>query len=65
MQNISVGYDFRKFFTNLNINRLRVYLQATNPFYFYKACPKDVNPEQPNTMYTIPSSYVLGINFNF
>lgn len=65
MQNISVGYDLSSFVSKLNINRLRFYIQASNPFYFYKACPTDINPEQPNTMYTIPSSYVVGINFNF
>jgi len=59
MQNISVGYDLSSFVTKLNINRLRFYVQASNPFYFYKACLPDINPEQPNTMYTIPSSYVV------
>lgn len=65
MQNISVGYDLSNFVTKLNINKLRFYVQASNPFYFYKACLPDINPEQPNTMYTIPSSYVVGINLNF
>lgn len=65
IQNISLGYSFDRLASGLNINKLRVYLQASNPFYLYRACPSEVNPEQPNTMYTIPSSYVVGINFNF
>ena len=65
MQNISLGYDLSKLVSNMNINKLRIYVQASNPFYIYKAAPSDVNPEQPNTMYTIPSSYVMGVNFNF
>lgn len=65
MQNISLGYDLSNFVSSLKIDKLRIYAQASNLFYFYKACPSDVNPEQPNTMYTIPSSYVIGINFNF
>ena len=65
MQNISLGYDLSSLISRLNVRKLRVYVQASNPFYIYKACPSDVNPEQPNSMYTIPSSYVMGINFNF
>jgi len=65
MQNISLGYDLTDLVSQLDISKLRVYLQASNPFYIYKACPRDVNPEQPNTMYTIPASYVIGVNFNF
>ncbi len=65
MQNISLGYDLSSFFSKVDLKKLRIYFQASNPFYFYKSCPPDVNPEQPNTMYTIPSSYVMGINLNF
>lgn len=65
MQNISMGYDLSALVSNYSIKKFRVYVQASNPFYIYKACPADVNPEQPNTMYTIPSSYVFGVNLNF
>ncbi|HZH72234.1 MAG TPA: SusC/RagA family TonB-linked outer membrane protein [Mariniphaga sp.] len=64
IQNISLGYDLTNALSVFNLQKLRLYLQASNPFYLYKACPTDVNPEQPNTMYTIPASYVLGVNIN-
>lgn len=65
LQNISLGYDLVGSFLDPGINKLRIYIQASNPFYFYKACSPDINPEQPNTMYTIPATYVLGLNLNF
>lgn len=63
VQEMTVGYDLRKISTRLK--KLRIYAQARNPFYVYKACPQDINPEEPNSMYTIPASYVLGINLGF
>jgi TonB-linked SusC/RagA family outer membrane protein len=65
VQSIAVGYNPAKLFSGMKMNKMRVYVQASNPLYPYKAAPADVNPEQPNTMYTIPASYVLGVNLNF
>ncbi len=65
VQSIALGYNPAGLFKEMKATRMRVYLQASNPLYVYKAAPADVNPEQPNTMYTIPASYVLGVNFNF
>lgn len=64
MQNISLGYNPTVSVFNHKINRVRVYLQASNAFYLFQKAPSAVNPEQPNTMYTIPASYVLGLNLN-
>ena len=65
IQNIAIGYNPARLFSGMKVNKMRVYVQASNPLYPYKAAPADVNPEQPNTMYTIPASYVLGVNLNF
>lgn len=65
IQSIALGYNPAKLLPNMKVNKMRVYVQASNPLYPYKAAPADVNPEQPNTMYTIPASYVLGVNLNF
>ncbi len=64
IQDISLGYVINKKLLENKVNNLRVYIQARNPLYLHKACPRDVNPEQPNTMYTLPTSYVLGINLS-
>jgi len=66
VQDISLGYDFTRLLSPYwNVNKLRLYFQARNPFYVYKACPSDINPEQPNSVFTLPSSYVFGINLSF
>lgn len=63
IQNISLGYDLSK--AVKGIEKIRVYVQGRNIAYLYKACPGKMNPEQPNSMFTIPASYVLGINLTF
>lgn len=66
VQDISLGYDFSKLLSNYwKVNKLRIYAQARNPFYIYKACPSDINPEQANSVYTLPSSFVFGLNLSF
>lgn len=66
LQNISLGYDFGKAASNwVNVDRIRVYLQASNLGYIYKNCYSFLNPEQANTMYTIPASFVFGVNLSF
>lgn len=66
VQDISLGYDFKRLLNPFwRIEKLRVYVQARNPFYLYKDTPQGVNPEQPNSVYTLPSCYVVGVNFTF
>lgn len=65
LQNITLGYDLSKLTRKVNISKLRVYLEGRNVGYAYKACPGRFSPEEPNSMYTIPSSYVFGINMTF
>jgi len=66
IQNISAGYDFTKLVNRvIKMEKLRAYVQASNPAYLYKACYKFLNPEQPNTMYTIPTAIVFGVNMTF
>lgn len=65
LQNISVGYDLSRVINCKGIDKLRVYAEGRNLAYIYKACPKDVTPEEPNSVYTIPATYVLGINLTF
>lgn len=64
MQNISLGYNPSVRIFDGKINRLRIYFQASNAFYLFQKAPSAVNPEEPNTMYTIPASYVIGFNLN-
>ncbi|GAA4436010.1 TonB-dependent receptor [Ravibacter arvi] len=64
IQNISVGFNPTVSLFGHQMNRARIYLQASNAFYLFQKAPSAVNPEQPNTMYTIPASYVLGLNLN-
>ena len=63
LQNLTFGYDLSK--AVKGIEKMRIYLEARNLAYIYKACPGKMNPEQPNSMFTIPASYVLGINLTF
>lgn len=66
LQDISVGYDFKRLLAQVcKVDKLRLYFQARNLFYLYRACPSDVNPEQPNSVYTLPTSLVVGLNFAF
>lgn len=65
VQSFAIGYDLTKLLNKNKINRLRVYGQGTNPWYVYKATLSDINPEQPNTMYTIPATFIFGFNVNF
>lgn len=66
LQNISIGYDFSRLASKyVKVDKLRLYLQASNLWYIYKNCYSFLNPEQPNTMYTIPTSIVFGVNLIF
>lgn len=64
VQNISLGYNPSVSIFDKKLNGVRVYLQASNAFYLFQKAPSAVNPEQPDTMYTIPASYVLGLNLS-
>lgn len=66
LQDISIGYNFKHLLAPVcKVEKLRLYVQARNLFYLYRACPGDINPEQPNSVYTLPTSLVVGLNFAF
>lgn len=66
LQDISIGYNFKRLLAPVcKVEKLRLYFQARNLFYLYRACPGDINPEQPNSVYTLPTSLVVGLNFAF
>lgn len=65
LQNINLGYDFSRLIKSKVFSKLRLYAEGRNVAYLYKGCPKDVTPEEPNSVYTIPATYVLGINLTF
>lgn len=66
LQDISIGYNFKHLLAPVcKVEKLRLYFQARNLFYLYRACPGDINPEQPNSVYTLPTSLVVGLNFAF
>ena len=66
LQDVSLGYDFKKLLSSFcKVEKLRLYVQARNLCYLYKSCPSGINPERPNTVYTLPTTYVLGVNFAF
>ena len=66
LQDISIGYNFKHLLAPVcKVEKLRLYVQARNLFYLYRACPGDINPEQPNSVCTLPTSLVVGLNFAF
>lgn len=66
VQNMSLGYTFNKIM-NRDL-RTRLYLEARNAFYLYRAAAKDraggnqVNPEVGSIERTLPTTFVFGIN---
>lgn len=66
MQDMTLGYDFSPMLKKyLPISKLRVYVQARNAFYLYRAAKEDIIPESPSIESTIPRSYNVGINLTF
>jgi hypothetical protein len=66
IQEITLGYTLPKsILNNLKLTNCRFYVQGKNAFYLYKKCKKDVNPEAPDVEFTIPVTFVAGINISF
>jgi hypothetical protein len=66
LQDITIGYDFSKMLSSrLAIKQAKVYAQFRNIGYLYRAAPYDVRPEAPDFEYTIPNSYIFGLNLTF
>ncbi len=66
VQNMSLGYDFSSLLSEKSrIAKLRAYVEARNPFYIFSCTPEGINPEEPNSVYTIPSTFVFGVNLSF
>lgn len=66
MQDITLGYDFAPYLRKIMpINRLRLYVQARNAFYIYRAAKEDIIPESPSIESTVPKSFNVGINLTF
>ena len=66
LQDLTVGYDFSKLFKrNVQISKLRVYVQLRNAFYLYRAARENVIPESPGIELTVPRSFNFGVNLSF
>ena len=66
MQDITLGYDFSPYVKKvLPISKLRLYVQARNAFYIYRAAKEDIIPESPSIESTVPKSFNVGINLTF
>ncbi|MCL3779177.1 SusC/RagA family TonB-linked outer membrane protein [Prolixibacteraceae bacterium JC049] len=66
VQEMTLGYDFSKLLNKLTkVQRARVYVQAKNAFYLFKHTPDDVHPEVPSIEFTLPTSFVCGVNLSF
>lgn len=66
MQDLTLGYDFSPMLKNiLPISKLRLYVQARNAFYIYRAAKEDIIPESPSIEATVPRSFNVGINLTF
>jgi TonB-linked SusC/RagA family outer membrane protein len=64
IQEISLGYTYRndalKFFQSA-----RIYGQVKNVGYIYKAAEDIVDPESPGFDFSVPQTFILGLNINF
>lgn len=66
LQDITVGYSFEKLLSKYYpIQKARLFFQARNLVYIYKAADYDIIPEAPNFNYTVPTSFNFGINVTF
>lgn len=64
LQELSLGYTYRnsslKFFDSV-----RLYAQVKNIGYLYKAAEGIVDPESPGFDYSVPRSFIFGLNVKF
>ncbi len=70
LRTLDIGYTFPgKMIQKWKMNRLRVYVTATNLLNLKKTWGKDKftggDPENPGTGYPMPSTYFLGLNVSF
>lgn len=64
VQEISLGYSLENLEFLQSFRRCRIYLQAKNAFYLFKKAKDDVHPEVPDVQFSLPQTYVLGINLS-
>jgi TonB-linked SusC/RagA family outer membrane protein len=66
LQDITIGYNFQSLVPQrLGVKAAKIYAQFRNIGYLYRAAPYDIRPEAPDFEYTIPNSYILGLNLTF
>lgn len=66
LQDITAGYSFENLLSKrVPIQKIRLYFQARNMAYLYRAAQYDIIPEAPNFNLTVPASYNFGVNITF